>query len=74
MRAVKRRQEGEGDPQALDKLADKVIQLGLSGDMSAIREIGDRLDGKPAQAIVGDEDQAPVRHVFEWLTSTKRER
>jgi hypothetical protein len=50
MRAVHRR-ESKKDPQALDKLADKLVALGLEGDVAAMREIGDRLDGKPTQAI-----------------------
>lgn len=65
MRAVKRRMSGEGDPQALDKLVDKCVDMGLEGDMQAIKEIGDRLDGRPAQAIVGgDEDDTPVKIVI----------
>lgn len=52
-RAVRRKMKGEGQPQRLDLLADKVVALGLEGDISAIKEIGDRLDGKPpVQAAV----------------------
>lgn len=32
-------------------LARKLIKCGLNGDLPALREIGDRLEGKPAQAI-----------------------
>lgn len=62
-RAVKRRLEGEGKPQALDQLADKVVALGLDGDVQALKEIGDRLDGKAAQRVehAGD-DESPVVH------------
>lgn len=60
MRAVSRRETGK-DPQALEKLADKLIDAALSGDMQAIKEIGDRIDGKPAQAVVGDAGSDPVR-------------
>lgn len=49
-RAVMRRIEGiEGKPQKLERLADKVVELGLAGDMQALKEIGDRLDGKSVQ-------------------------
>lgn len=35
------------------------------GETAAAREIGDRLDGKPAQAITGgDEDDTPLRVVI----------
>ena len=50
MRAVKRR-ETDKDPQALEKLADTLVTTALTGDVSALKEIGDRLDGKPAQAV-----------------------
>lgn len=39
---------------ALVKIADKLISLSLLGSMPAIRELGDRLDGKPAQMLIGD--------------------
>lgn len=64
-RAVNARVDGKGNPQALEVLAEKVVMLGLGGDMAAIAEIGNRLDGKPAQAIVGDNSADPInlRHI-----------
>lgn len=56
MRAVNRRLKGEGDPKALDRLATKLVERGLEGDVPAMKEIGDRLDGKPTQAIEGTGD------------------
>lgn len=51
-RAVKRRLEkSEGKPQKLERLADKLVSMALSGDMQAIKEIGDRLDGRPFQSV-----------------------
>lgn len=38
----------DGKPmRVLDMLVEKLIQLALDGNIWAIREIGDRLDGKP---------------------------
>lgn len=48
----------------LEVLANKLIDMGLEGDLGAIQEIGNRLDGKPAQAIVGA-DGGPV--MFEMI-------
>lgn len=50
-RAVNRRLEDEeGQPKKLERLADKLVETALNGDVSALKEIGDRLDGKPTQA------------------------
>lgn len=37
-------------------IAERTVEAALDGDMAAIKEIGDRLDGKPAQQITGDPD------------------
>lgn len=39
---------------ALREIARKLIDTALEGDMQAIKEIGDRLDGKPVQAVTGE--------------------
>lgn len=46
---------------ALNGLAHKLIRLAQAGDKWAIEEIGNRIDGKAKQAIVGDEESAPVK-------------
>ena len=40
--------------QALNTIAEKVVELALAGDKDAIAEIGNRLDGKPTQTIQGN--------------------
>lgn len=61
MRALERRKPANERIQAIDELADKLLDLVATGDLSALKEFGDRLDGKPAQAIVGDDDAPPIR-------------
>ena len=55
-RALARREED--DPQALEKLADTLVSMAADGDIQALRELADRLDGKPKQQteITGGED------------------
>lgn len=48
----------QGD--ALRKIAEVVVTKALAGDKDAVKEIGDRLDGKPAQSITGA-DGGPVQ-------------
>ena len=51
---------------ALDELAEKLLAKCDEGDMQALKELGDRLDGKPAQTIGGDAELDPIR-VYGWL-------
>lgn len=57
-RAIARRANGEIE-HGLDELADKLVTLVAQGDLPALKELGDRLDGKPAQAIIGGSDDDP---------------
>ena len=61
-RAVFRRlEQAEGKPQKIERLADKLVDSALEGDIPALKEIGDRLDGKPAQAVqLGSDPDHPL--------------
>lgn len=64
MRALARKAESIDG--GLDKAADKLVALAIDdGDKWALEELGDRLDGKPAQSVThqGDEDGGPIRSV-----------
>jgi ribosomal protein L17 len=49
--------------EALRKIAESLVADALAGDHNARREVADRLDGKPAQAlsIDGDGEGGPVK-------------
>ena len=61
-RAVHRESAGRGSPKWLDVIANRVVEAAAGGDIQAIKEIGDRLDGKPTQthAHGGSDDLPPV--------------
>lgn len=61
-RQVLKRVEKE---QNLDRLAAVVFATAMTGDMTAAKEIGDRLDGKSPQAITG-EGGGPVALAISW--------
>ena len=69
-RALDRRAQKMGlrDAQeALDALAEQFLAAVEQGDISAWKEFGDRMEGKPAQAVaVTGADDGPIKHVFEW--------
>ena len=67
VRAVGRLPTNDGSlsciDKGLDRLADELVRAALKGDQWAIGEIGNRMDGKPMQAlaVAGDEEGGPVR-------------
>ena len=62
-RALERRTQSRADGiKEIDALAEKLLELVAAGDLPALREFGDRIDGKPSQAIIGgDEDDPAVK-------------
>lgn len=66
-RALDRRTASRVDGiKEIDALAEQLLTLVSQGDITAIKEFGDRMDGKPAQAIVGgDDEDNPIRTVSE---------
>ena len=54
-RALARREKGQ--PKRLNRLADKLLDLCEQGDVQAIKEFGDRIEGRPTPIIeAGDGD------------------
>lgn len=51
MIAVKREVARGANARRLSALADKLVAVALEGDIGALKEIGDRLDGKPTQGV-----------------------
>jgi hypothetical protein len=47
----------------LRKAAERLLDLAAQGEQWAVKELGDRLDGKPAQAITGA-DGEPLTITF----------
>jgi len=46
--------------QALRAIGNKLVEMGLDGNLAAIKEIGDRIDGKPAQTTIIEDDKRTV--------------
>lgn len=56
---AKRERTGSGAD--INKLAETLLDKAAEGDMAALKEFGDRTDGKVPQAIIGDASYDPVR-------------
>ena len=47
----------------LRAVADALVDEAMNGNIAAIKEVADRLDGKVPQALVGDDDHDPINLV-----------
>jgi len=50
----------------LRRIVDNLIGKALDGDLSAIKEIFDRIDGKAPTATAGSGPEEPTKVVFQW--------
>jgi hypothetical protein len=57
---------GERDVTMVRMVVDALIGKAAMGDVAAIKEIFDRVEGKALQPVGGDEDAAPIKHVIQW--------
>ncbi len=51
-----------GEGTKLRDVANALVEKAITGDVQAIKEIADRLDGKVPQAVIGD-DESPLEFV-----------
>ncbi len=58
--------EGKRGPKKLELAARALVNAAITGDVSAAKEMGDRLDGKVPQAMTG-EGGGPIAMAISWL-------
>ena len=63
--AVNRPHEADGRKYIMH-LAERLVQAALDGDMAAMKEIGDRVDGKAIQHVAGEDGGALVVKVVKF--------
>lgn len=56
------------DGMALRRIANRLVAAAEAGDMQAISEIANRLDGKPVQMLEGNGDAPLLTINLGWLT------
>lgn len=61
-RALERRSLSRTDGiKEIDALAEQLLTLVAAGDLGALKEFGDRIEGKSPQPIGGDDELPPIR-------------
>lgn len=57
------------DFKRLRKIASALLNKAETGDVPAIQQVADRLDGKPAQTVTNDEEAGPLKMEISWKRS-----
>jgi len=55
------------------RVVEALIEKATGGDVQAIKEITDRIEGKVPQGIEGPEEGSPVKMVIEWAKTQSSE-
>ena len=57
----------------LNKVCDQLVEAAVNGEQWAIKEVADRIDGRPAQSltVAGDEDAPLVTKVLREVINPK---
>jgi hypothetical protein len=58
--------ECKGDKKKIDIIADKITSMAMKGDLFAMRELFDRIDGRVPQPIAGADTEQPTMLVVSW--------
>ena len=62
--AIKKALKAAGDDvDDLEAVAKALVAKAKEGDVPAIKELADRLDGKVTQPIAGDDDEPAIQHI-----------
>ena len=70
-RAVRRESTGKGSRKWLEIIADRCVADAAAGEIRAIREIGDRMDGKAKQQIEATTSHNYVAILPEVISDTE---
>ncbi len=55
------RETGQDVDSGLDRAASQLARAAFAGEQWALKELGERIDGKVPQAITGDADEDPIQ-------------
>jgi hypothetical protein len=65
--AIKEAEAADNSPRALRRVAERLLDEAAAGNVQALKEVADRLDGKVPQGIDNGEQPFRTEHIFRWL-------
>lgn len=71
MLAIKDAENAEDNHRKLRRIAERLLDEAAAGNVQALKEVADRLDGKVPQGIEGGDPDRPVKLEFGWMPSSE---
>lgn len=71
MLAIKEAEAQPNHHRALRRVAERLLDEAAAGNVQAMKEIADRLDGKVPQGIEGGDPENPVKLMVGWLSNSE---
>jgi hypothetical protein len=54
------------DMRNIERIVEQLVGKALEGELAAIREIFDRVDGKSPSGVAGTSEEEPQKVIFQW--------
>lgn len=70
MLAIKDAEAAPNSARNLRRIAERLLDEAAMGNVQALKEVADRLDGKVPQGIENGSPDEPFKVTFGWLSST----
>lgn len=70
MLAIKEAEANENSHRALRRVAERLLDEAAAGNVQALKEVADRLDGKVPQGVIGGEEGDPAININAAVTMT----
>lgn len=71
MLAIKDAESSKDSVRSLRRIAERLLDEAADGNVQALKEVADRLDGKVPQGIENGDPNQPFRMTFEWMKPTE---
>lgn len=70
MLAIKEAESQPNSVRSLRRIAERLLEEAANGNVQALKEVADRMDGKVPQGIENGSPDEPFKVTFGWLSST----
>lgn len=67
MLAIKDAENQQNSTRSLRRIAERLLDEAAMGNVQALKEVADRMDGKVPQGIENGNPDQPFRVTFEWM-------